>query len=96
MKGFIVGILLYAATLPLGMPEAKAMTCTADKDVSICMDYQYLDGDGNQVWKVVVTNQYTTERMDVTCDDARMVAWESVGGATQSEADAFARAFCAL
>ena len=75
---------------------AQAMECFAADGLSICHDFRYIDEDGDQVWDVTVTNQYTTERMTVWCDGARMVYWESVGGATSSQVAAFARAFCAI
>ena len=75
---------------------AQAMTCGATGSLSICSDFRYIDEDGDQVWNVVVTNQYTTERMTVWCDGERMVYWESQGGGTADEVDLFARTFCAL
>ena len=97
MKGFLAAVLAYAAIIvPMPMPEAKAMTCTSAEDVSMCMDWRYTDSNGHDVWNVVITNQYTTERINVTCDGSYMVRWNSQGGGTQEQVHDLAVAFCAL
>jgi hypothetical protein len=75
---------------------AEARECFTEGHTTVCFDLDGYDNAGRQIWNVVVDNVYTTERFIITCDGKRMHYWQSRGGATQAQADAFARAFCAL
>lgn len=75
--------------------SAEARECTYGDSYKVCYEMTNRVGSMNR-WDVTVTNQYTTEFMDITCDGKSLHTWESYGGATQSEVQTVAEAFCAL
>ena len=85
-----------SSVVGLGAAPAQARECFTEGHATTCFELDHYDAYGRQVWNVVVDNAYTTERFIITCDGKRLAYWQSRGGATQAEAEAFAYAFCAL
>ena len=92
----LASAIALSGVVGLAASPAEARECINEGHATVCFDLDGYDNAGRQIWNVVVDNAYTTERFIITCDGKRMHYWQSRGGATQSEADAFARAFCAF
>ena len=88
--------LAVGSVVALAVEPAQARQCFTEGHATTCFELDRYDAYGRQIWNVVVDNAYTTERFIITCDGKRLHYWQSRGGATQAEAEYFARAFCAL
>ena len=92
----LASAIAVSSVVGLATQPAEAARCTTSGHATTCFELDYYDSQGRQVWNVIVDNAYTTERFIITCDGERLHYWESRGGATHAEAEAFAYAFCAL
>lgn len=92
-------ILLAAAVglTTLGVvPEAKATpNCELFDNFSICYEMVGRQGSYN-TWNLTVINRHWSEEMQVVCNNKTMDNWSSRGGASQTQAQAMAIAFCEL
>ena len=91
----LAGTIALSSVFAIDAAPAQARQCVQDGHAEICFQFDSYDANGYAVWHVVVDNAYTTERFIITCNGKSMYSWQSRGGATQAEADLFARAFCA-
>ena len=92
----LASTIAVSSVFGLAAQPVEARTCNTSGHATVCYEFDRYDSNGYQVWNVVVDNAYTTERFIITCNGKTMHYWQSRGGATAAEADAFARAFCAI
>ena len=92
----VTGLTVATAGLfAIPSPEAQARECTFGDGYRMCFDLRDKYGSYTR-WDVEVSNNYTTEIMDVTCDGRFVEDWRSRGGFSQSEAEELAGWFCSL
>lgn len=92
----VTGLTVATAGLfALPSPEAQARECSYGDGYRICFDLTDKIGSFTR-WDVEVTNNNTTEIMDVTCDGRFVEDWSSRGGFSQSEANELAEWFCSI
>ena len=88
-----------AAAIALGTifaAKSEAAECFYPGKAQVCFETRGRNTAGNELWDVVIRNNYTTEYVQIICDGSRLVDWRSRGGGTATQVDSFARGFCAL
>ena len=87
----IIGTTLAVGSLFGTVQTAKAADCVYGRGYQLCFQ-----SNGYNNWNVAVSNNYTTEIMNVQCDGKYVSDWRSRGGLNQSEASYLASYFCSL
>jgi hypothetical protein len=89
----ITKVVTTLALLPIAFTSpAEALTCNVTSSgVQYC-----IDGKGNNRYGVTLSKGTEVETFDIQCYGKSLEHYESYGPLSQSDADSFARAFCAL